>query len=263
MTEITAKDVKELRDLTGAGMMDAKKALVESGGDAEAAAQALREKGLAKAASRSDRDNSEGTVAIATDVNKAAMVHLRCETDFSAKSDGFVELVNSLAEAVLEEGEQAIESRAEVIDDVRLSIKENVSVGKVALVEGNDNHLVDTYLHVQDGRGVNGVLVEGSGVDQETLHQVALHIAFAKPTVLSRDEIPEDLVEQERNSLLEVTKAEGKPEQAWDKIVDGRLTAWYKESVLLEQGLHGDKTTIQETIGEGQIVRFEQAFIGD
>ena len=152
MAEVTAKDVKELRDLTGAGMMDAKKALVDNDGDAEAAAQALREKGLAKAASRSDRDNSEGAVAIATDGNKAAMVHLCCETDFSAKSDGFVELVNNLAEAVLQEGEQAIEARSEVIDDVRLSIKENVSVGKVTLVEGKDNHLVDTYLHVQGGR---------------------------------------------------------------------------------------------------------------
>ena len=207
MAEVTAKDVKELRDLTGAGMMDAKKALVDNDGDAEAAAQALREKGLAKAASRSDRDNSEGAVAIATDGNKAAMVHLCCETDFSAKSDGFVELVNNLAEAVLQEGEQAIEARSEVIDDVRLSIKENVSVGKVTLVEGKDNHLVDTYLHVQDGRGVNGVLVQGSGVDQETLHQVALHIAFAKPTALDREEVSKDLVEQERTSLLEITKA--------------------------------------------------------
>ena len=221
MAEVTAKDVKELRDLTGAGMMDAKKALVDNDGDAEAAAQALREKGLAKAASRSDRDNSEGAVAIATDGNKAAMVHLCCETDFSAKSDGFVELVNNLAEAVLQEGEQAIEARSEVIDDVRLSIKENVSVGKVTLVEGKDNHLVDTYLHVQDGRGVNGVLVQGTGVDQETLHQVALHIAFAKPTALDREEVSKDLVEQERTSLLEITKAVGKPEQAWEKIVEG------------------------------------------
>ena len=191
------------------------------------------------------------------------MVHLCCETDFSAKSEGFVELVNSLAEAVLEEGEQAVESKAEVIDDVRLSIKENVSVGKVVLIEGSDDQIVDTYLHVQDGRGVNGVLVQGANVDQETLHQVALHIAFAKPTALSRDEVPEELVEQERNSLLEITKAEGKPEQAWEKIVEGRLTAWYKESVLLEQGLHGDKATVQETIGEGQLIRFEQAFIGE
>ena len=133
----------------------------------------------------------------------------------------------------------------------------------MVLLEGNEEQLVDTYLHVQDGRGVNGVLVQGSGVDQETLHQVALHIAFAKPTALSREEVPEELVERERNSLLEITKAEGKPEQAWDKIVEGRLTAWYKESVLLEQGLHGDKTTVQETIGEGQLLRFEQAFIGE
>ena len=262
MVEIAAKDVKALRDATGAGMMDAKKALTECDGDFEAASQMLREKGLAKAATRSDRDNVEGAIGLTSDGQRAALVHLKCETDFSAKSDGFLALVDELAKAVLVEGEGAIEARLAAIDDLRLSIKENVEVGRVSLIEAGDGNVIDTYLHVQDGRGVNGVVVEGSGVDQETLHQVALHIAFAKPTSLTRDEIPSDLVDKERAALLDITKAEGKPEQAWDKIVEGRLTGWFRETVLLEQGLHGDKTSVADTLAGGRIERFTQAYLG-
>ena len=262
MAEIAATDVKALRDATGAGMMDAKKALTECDGDFEAASQMLREKGLAKAAARSDRDNVEGAIGLKSDGQRAALVHLKCETDFSAKSDGFLALVDELANAVLVEGEGAIEARLAAIDDLRLSIKENVEVGRVSLIEAGDGNVIDTYLHVQDGRGVNGVVVEGSGVDQETLHQVALHIAFAKPTSLTRDEIPSDLVDKERAALLDITKAEGKPEQAWDKIVEGRLTGWFRETVLLEQGLHGDKTSVADTLAGGCIERFIQAYVG-
>ena len=172
-------------------------------------------------------------------------------------------MVDDLASAVLEEGEGAPAARAAALDDLRLSIKENVEVGRVALIEAATGNLIDAYLHRQDGRGVNGVIVETSGVDQETVHQIALHIAFAKPPALSRDEVSPDLVEVERAALLDITKAEGKPEQAWDKIVEGRLSAWFRETVLLEQGLHGDKTTVQATLGEGRIVRFVQAYIGN
>ena len=262
MAEIAAKDVKALRDATGAGMMDAKKALTECDGDFEAASQMLREKGLAKAATRSDRDNVEGAIGLMSDGQRAALVHLKCETDFSAKSDGFLALVDELANAVLAEGEGAIEAHLAAIDDLRLSIKENVEVGRVSLIEAGDGNVLDTYLHVQDGRGVNGVVVEGSGVDQETLHQVALHIAFAKPTSLTRDEVSSDLVDKERAVLLDITKAEGKPEQAWDKIVEGRLTGWFRETVLLEQGLHGDKTSVADTLAGGRIERFTQAYLG-
>ena len=262
MADIAAKDVKALRDATGAGMMDAKMALIECDGDFEAAAQMLREKGLAKAATRSDRDNVEGAIGLVADGQRAALVHLKCETDFSAKSDGFLSLVEELTNAVLTEGEGAVDARSSAIDDLRLSIKENIEVGRVSLIEAGDGNMIDTYLHVQDGRGVNGVMVEGSGVDQETLHQVALHIAFAKPTTLTRAEVPSDLVDKERAALLEITKAEGKPEQAWDKIVEGRLTGWFRETVLLEQGLHGDKTSVGDTLAGGSIERFTQAYLG-
>lgn len=262
MAEVTAKDVKALRDATGAGMMDAKRALTDCDGDFEAASQMLREKGLAKAATRSDRDSVEGAVGLVADGDRAALVHLKCETDFSAKSDGFLSLVSQLAEAVLVGGEVAVEAQSNAIDDLRITIKENIEVGVVALIEAAPGNALDTYLHVQDGRGVNGVVVEGSGVDQDTLHQVALHIAFAKPTSLTRDEVPSDLVEKERAALLEITRAEGKPEQAWEKIVEGRLTGWFRETVLLEQGLHGDKTSVAETLNGGSIERFVQAYLG-
>ncbi|MGI9603399.1 MAG: translation elongation factor Ts [Acidimicrobiales bacterium] len=257
-----AKDVKALRDETGAGMMDAKKALTDTDGDMEAAKQLLREKGLAKAAGRGDRENTEGAVALAVDANRAAIVHVKCETDFSAKSDAFLATVQQLADAVLADGEGAVADHAAQLEDLQLNLKENIEVGKATLVEAGADSLLDTYVHVQDGRGVNAVVVEGAGVDADQLHQVALHIAFAKPGALSRDEIDADAVERERAALLEITKAEGKPEQAWDKIVDGRLSAWFGEQVLLEQGLHGEKTKVADSLGGGSIVRFEQAFVG-
>ena len=262
MADVTAQDVKSLRDATGAGMMDAKKALIEAEGDAEAAAQILREKGLAKAATRTDRENAEGSVAVVAEGNKAVLVHIKCETDFSAKSEQFQTFVDSLTANVFSNGVDAVDGYTQELDDLRLSIKENVEVGKVEVVEAEEGNLIDVYLHKQDGRGVNGVIVEGKGVDQETLHQVALHIAFAKPAALTREEVPEEAIEKERAALLEITKAEGEPEQAWEKIVEGRLTGWFRESVLLDQGLHGDKTSVRDSLGGGEIVRFVQAYLG-
>jgi len=259
---ISANDVKALRDATGAGMMDAKRALTDNDGDMEAATQSLREKGLAKAAARSDRDNAEGTISLAVGSNTAGVVQVKTETDFSAKSDSVTSLADSLAKAVLAEGVDAIAAHTAAVEDLQVKIKENIALGRVERVEAAAGNLLDTYLHVQDGRGVNAVIVEGSGVSQEDLHQVALHIAFAKPTYLSADEVPDDEAAKERASLLEITKAEGKPEQAWDKIVDGRMRGWLGARGLLEQGLHGDKTAVKDSLGGGSIVRFVQVVIG-
>ena len=148
------------------------------------------------------------------------------------------------------------------IEDLKLVTKENIEVGTVVRFEAAPGNALDTYVHVQDGRGVNAVIVEGSGVDAGTLHDIALHIAFAKPVALSREEVPSDLAERERATLLEITKSEGKPEAAWEKIVDGRIASWYKERVLLDQGIFGEKETVRDKIGDGSIVRFAQAYIG-
>lgn len=258
MSAFGAKEVQELRKSTGAGMMDAKRALTDADGDFEAATQLLREKGLAKAAGRSDRDNREGTVAVVGGSESASLVYLKSETDFAAKSDDFQKLAVSLAELVLAEGPEAVSQKDAELEELKLTIKENIEIGQAVRYEASEGSVIDTYIH--GGRA--GVLIEGSGVDQEVLHEIALHIAFAKPTYLTRDDIPAEEVEKERAALLEITKAEGKPEQAWPKIVEGRLNSWYAERVLLEQGVLGEKETVSDKIGDGTISRFTLATIG-
>lgn len=256
---IAAKDVQELRKSTGAGMMDAKKALTEAEGDFEAAVQILREKGLAKAATRTDRDNSEGLVTVAQNDSGAALVHLKSETDFAAKSDDFKALAQDLADLVLAKGTDAVAERTDEIEGLKLTVKENIDFGPVVRYEQGANTVIDAYIH---GGGRSGVLIEAEGVDASVLHEVAMHVAFAKPAYLSRDEVPAEEIEKERAALLEITKNEGKPEQAWDKIVEGRVNSWLGERVLLEQGVFGDKETVAAKIGDGTITRFVLAQVG-
>ncbi len=255
----SAKDVQELRKATGAGMMDAKKALVETDGDFEAAGQLLREKGLAKALTRSDRDNAEGLIAVAQDDSGAALVHLKSETDFAAKSDDFRNLVQSMADTVLSEGADALSKFDATIEDLKLTIKENIEIGTVAHIPAVEGRKIDAYIH---GGGTAGVLVEAEGVDDELLHEIALNVAFAKPTYLNREDVPAEEVEKERAALLEITKSEGKPEQAWEKIVDGRVNSWLAERVLTEQGMFGEKEKVASKIGDGTINSFVFAQIG-
>jgi elongation factor Ts len=263
MAEITAQAVKSLRDATGAGMMDAKKALVEADGDRDKAARILREKGLTKVATLEDRENNQGAVAIARDGQTAALVELKSETDFSAKASDFVEVAQQLADAVLKGGPEAVSTVQDALDTLRITKKENIEIGKVAQFVAAEGNSLDSYLHIQDGRGTNGVLVEIEGADAELTHEVALHIAFAKPSALSKDEVDPALAEKARDGFEELTRKEGKPEQAVPKIVEGRLNSWYADRVLPEQGMFGDKETVQQRLGSGRIVRFAQAVIGD
>ena len=263
MADFTAKDVQSLRQATGAGMMDAKKALQENDGDLEVAKKWLREKGLAKAADRTDRDNSQGSVAVAQTATGAAIVELKCETDFVAKSEQFAGLVQEIADLVAAGGEGAVSQRQDAIDDLKGTLKENIDLGRVVYVDVADGHTVDTYLHRQDGRGVNGVIVELAGGSQELAHDIAVHIAFTKPSCLRREDVPEAEVAEERETLTNITRAEGKPEAALEKIVSGRLTAWYAERVLLEQKyVKDEKQTIEALLGDVELVRFAQVVIG-
>jgi len=265
MAEFTAKDVQALRLSSGAGMMDAKKALQENDGDMDAAAKWLREKGLSKAAGRADRDNSEGAVAVALAGRNAAIVELKCETDFVAKSNQFAPLVQDLAELVAAQGEGAVEQRKDAIDDLKVTLKENIQLGQVIRYEAAAGNVIDTYLHVQNDRGVNGVLVELSGASQEVAHDVAVHIAFTKLARLRRDDIPEAEVAEERETLTNITRAEGKPEAALDKIVEGRLGGWYATRVLLEQKyVKDEKLSIQQLLANGgaELVQFAQVVVG-
>jgi len=147
MADIAAKDVKALRDATGAGMLDAKKALVDNDGDFETAARWLRERGLGKAAERSGRDNAEGTVALALVGRAGALVQLKSETDFVAKSPPFVDLADTLARLVAENGEQAVYEQKEAIDDLKVTLKENIELGQVIRLEAPEGHILEGYLH--------------------------------------------------------------------------------------------------------------------
>jgi elongation factor Ts len=273
MPDFTAKDVQTLRQATGAGMMDAKKALTENNGDFDAAAKWLREKGLAQAAKRSDRENTQGAVAVSQAGGAAAVVELKCETDFVAKSEDFVNLVNDLASLVAAKGEDAAGERRDDIEKLTTSLKENIALGRVVRFEAADGAVLDTYLHIQNDRGVNGVLVEVANGTPELAHDVAIHIAFAKPSVLNRDEVPAAEVEEQRELLLTQTKNEGKPEQAWPKIVEGRLTGWFARLGEPEKGTPGgalldqpwtsdEKLTVEKAVGDATIVRYAQVLIG-
>jgi len=266
MAEISAKDVKALRDATGAGMLDAKKALVENDGDFDAAAKWLRERGLGKAAERSDRDNAEGAVALALGEGSAALVQLRSETDFVAKSPQFVQLAQELAHLVAAEGETAVESRKDAIDDLKVTLKENIELGTVVRFQTGAGNVLEGYLHEQNGRGVNGILVELAGGTPQLAHDVAVHIAFGRPRHLSRDEVPEAEIDAERASLEAETRNEGKPEQALPKIVEGKLNGWFKRvpgGVLLEQPYaRDDKQSVAQILGGATVVRFAQVLIG-
>ena len=231
----TAQDVKSLRESTGAGMMDCKKALEDTGGDLEAAKQFLREKGLAASAKRDDRENNQGVVAISVSGGTGAIVQLKSETDFVAGSDQFKAEADALVAAVIADGPDAVASRNEQLEELKITLKEKIELGDVVRIDAADGNVLGHYEHVQGGRGVNAVLVEMSGADDAMAHDVAVHIAFARPRYLRREDVPAEVVEAERATLETITRNEGKPEQAIDKIVEGRLGGFFKDVCLLEQ----------------------------
>ncbi len=263
MADFTAKDVQRLRQTTGAGMMDAKNALVETKGDFEAAAKLLRERGLAQTGKRADRENAQGAVAVAVNDKAGAIVQLRSETDFVAKSPDFVKLAQELADEVAEKGEAAAAAREQDVDDLKVTLKENIELGDVVRFEAADGAVIDSYLHVQNERGVNAVLVELQGGTKEQAHDVAVHIAFARPEFLTRDEAPADAVAAAREELEAISRNEGKPEAALPKIVEGRMNGWYKDRVLVDQSFAKDeKQTVAQVLGDAKVNRFAQVVIG-
>jgi len=260
---VSAKDVQALRKVTGAGMLDSKRALEETGGDMEAAKQWLREQGLAGAAKRSDREAGQGAVALGVAGRAASVVELRCETDFVAMSESFVALTDELAQAVAARGEAAANEATDAIDDLKTTLKENISLGQIVRFELAPDAVLGTYLHRQSGRGVNGVLVEMRGGTEELAHDVAVHVAFARPLYLRRDDVPAEEVAAERATVEKISRNEGKPEAALAKIVEGRMNGWFKERCLLEQAYARDeKRTIADLIGSAEVVRFSQVVVG-
>ena len=205
----------------------------------------------------------QGAVSIIVEATRASIVKLKCETDFVASSDGFKAAVDALAKSILEKGEAGLADHTASVDDLKIVLKEKIEVGEVVRFEAAAGNTLDSYNHIQGGRGVNGVIVEMSGATQEVAHDVAVHIAFARPRYLRREDVPADVVEKERATLEIVTRNEGKPEQAIAKVVEGRITGFFKDICLLEQPYaKDDKLSIAQFIGSAQIVRFAQVEIG-
>ncbi|BAN03062.1 translation elongation factor Ts [Ilumatobacter coccineus] len=259
----TAQDVKALRESSGAGMMDCKKALQENDGDMEASKKWLREKGLAASAKREDRDATQGVVSMVVDGNVGSIVELKCETDFSAGSDSFKAEADALAALVAEKGTDAVAERNEQLEELKVTLKENISIGRVERVEAADGATLGHYQHMQGGRGVNGVLVAVADGSDELAHDIAVHIAFARPKFLSRDDVPADVVAAERETLETITRNEGKPEQAIEKIVDGRIQGFFKDVALLDQPYaKDDKQSVKQILGSATVTAFAQVEIG-
>jgi elongation factor Ts len=280
VADFTAADVAALRKATGAGMMDCKTALTETNGDIEAAKDWLRTKGLAGASKRAGRSADQGAVDVLVEGGVGAVVELTAETDFVAKGADFTGAVAELTRLAVQEGKDELADIAyeggtvgEHITQLAAKLGENVAVGRVIVFESTDG-LIEGYRHNQNERGVIGVLVELGGVDpsdakaQEVAHDVALHIASAAPEYVSRDDVPAEVVDKERAVLEELTRNEGKPDNAIPKIVKGRLNGFYKDNVLLDQGfVREPKTTVGQLVeglgADATIRRFARVKIGE
>src|SRR5690554_6284410 len=244
MANFTIADIKALRDQLGTGMVDTKKALEEADGDVEKAVEILRLKGAKGNAKRADRSTSEGLVAAREQDGKVTLIELNTETDFVAKNDRFIALADKVADAAAaasaESAAVALAADAgsgtveQLISDEAAIIGEKVELRRVRTLSGDN---FEVYLHKtsKDLPPQIGVVVAYSGDDAETARSIAQHISFANPSYLTREDVPAADVEKEREIVTEISRNEGKPEAALPKIVEGRVTAFFKQVALLEQ----------------------------
>ena len=283
MTEITAALVKDLREKTGAGMMDCKKALTENGGDLEQAIDWLRKKGLSAAAKKSGRVAAEGLIGVASSANKAAMVEVNAETDFVARNEAFQALVEGVAKVALQVGEDVEvikaapfpgEGRtvAEQITHLIATIGENMSLRR-ARVMSVEKGAVATYMHnaLKPGIGKIGVLIALESPTElaalETLgRQVGMHVAATNPAALDTSAVDPAALERERAVLTEQARASGKPDNIIEKMVTGRIAKYYEEVVLLEQmWVHDGESRVKAVVQKAgaELVGFERFQLGE
>ena len=270
MAQITAALVKELREITGAGMMDCKKALVECEGDKDKAIDYLREKGIAKAAKKAGRIASEGVVAAASDGKTACIVEINSETDFVAKNENFLALVKKIAEHIvackpvdmdaLNASQMDGKTVAEVMTEAVASIGEKLSLRRFEVYTTEDGQLA-TYIHMG---GKIGVIVELSGGDATLGKDVAMQIAAAKPQCIGREDVDQEALAHEREVLRKQALEEGKPEKIVEKMVDGRINKYYKEVCLVEQEFVKDSDkTIKDILAGVEVRRFARFEMGE
>ena len=249
MAEITAQMVMQLREQTGAGMMDAKKALVEAEGDIERARDILRSKGQASAAKRAERAAADGVVSIASSDKSWTMVELNSETDFVARNEEFRALADEIAQthahnpgedvaALMETKTASGQTVRQKVDDALAKMRENLVLRRTVRFDIQPDSVIGDYIHRVDHK--TGVLVELQGDPENPAHKelarnIAMHVAANKPEFLSREEVPADAVEREKTVLAELTRNEGKPEAAIPKIVEGRIGKYFERVALIEQ----------------------------
>jgi len=260
MADFSLADLKTLRERLGTGMVDSKNALVEAGGDLEKATELLRLKGAKSNAKRSDRSTSEGLVAAKENGSTTTLIELACETDFVAKSAKFVALGDAVIDAVAAAGSTTVEEAlaapagsktvADLISEEAAILGEKIELRRLASISGEK---FAVYLHKtsKDLPPQVGVVVGYSGDDAETARSIAQHISFADPQYLAREDVPTDLVESERRIVEEISRGEGKPEAALPKIIEGRVTAYFKQVALLEQDFARDnKVSVTKVLSD-------------
>ncbi len=270
---ITASQVKELRETTGAGMMDAKKALTETNGDMEAAIDWLRTKGLAKAAKKSGRTAAEGLVAVKVEGGTGVAVEVNSETDFVGKNAEFQAMVAKIAEAALKVDDVEALSQAQIdgktvadtLTDKIATIGENMTLRRMAKVEGET---VVSYVHsaAAEGMGRIGVLVALKGGSEDFGRQVAMHIAAANPQALGEADLDPAVVERERKVLTEQARESGKPEQVIEKMIEGRMKKFLAEVTLLGQAfvIDPDKSVAEAAKDAGaEILGYKRLEVGE
>ena len=258
MADIPATLVKELRERTGAGMMECKRALEESGGDLEAANTLLREKGIAQVAKRSGRETTEGKVAIELGETHGAMVAVGCETEPVSNTPELFVYLERVLDAVEKHGEQA----ADELEDERVALSaklgENILVRGAVRFEAEENEILSGYVHPPANK--IGVLLHGRG-NPDIARLLAMHIAFAAPLYLTRDDVPEAEINAERDILLKQPDLEGKPDEVKVKMVDGRIQKWLSEGVLAEQEwIHDSGKKVGQALKEAgfEVIEFRR-----
>ncbi len=260
MTQISAAMVKQLRAATSAGMMECKRALVETQGDFDEAVKLLREKGMASAAKRADRATTEGLVGVTIDGDRAALVAVGCETEPVSANDEFQAFAERVLRTVRAEGEDAVATLDAERVELSAKLGENIQIVGAKRMESAGDEQFAQYVHPPANKV--GVLLKTAGGSPELARQLAMHISFARPTYGSRDEVPQELVEAERQILEHTDEVLGKPEAVRGKIVEGMLNKrFYAESVLGEQAwIHDSALTVSKALDQGGLELLDYAW---
>src|SRR5262245_2249768 len=261
MTEISAALVKQLRDATSAGMMDCKRALQETNGDFDAAVKLLREKGMASAAKRADRETNEGIVLVEADDGHGTIVAVGCETEPVSKNEDFLAFARDVLREVHSRGEDAVEVLEPQRVELTAKLGENIQVVGARRIAAGPGEKLVSYVHPPAKKV--GVLVDTNGGSPELPRELAMHIAFARPTYRTRDQVPSELVDAEREILQKLPEVESKPADVREKNVEGMLNKrFYAESVLEEQTwIHDPSLTVEKALKQGGLELLDYAWL--